>query len=53
MENPTKDRQRFVDTIILIPTLDWSNRLSNLENVVETLIESVFEYLTMLGFPQL
>ena len=39
--NPSKDRERSVDTIILIATPDWSNRLSNFENVVETQFESV------------
>ena len=39
--NPSKDRERFVDTIILIATPDWSNRPSNFENVVETQFESI------------
>ena len=34
--NPIKDRQRFVDTIVLISAADWPKQLSNLENVVQT-----------------
>ena len=37
--NPRKDRQRFVDGIILISTPDWLKGLSNFENVVETPFE--------------
>ena len=37
--NPGKDRQRFVDAIALISALDWSERLSNFENVVQTPFE--------------
>ena len=37
--NPSKDRQRFVDSIILISTPDWLKGLSNFENVVETPFE--------------
>ena len=42
--HPRKDRQRFFDAIVLIPTPDWSNRLSNFENFVEMQFESVFEH---------
>ena len=41
--HPGKDRQRFVDAIVLIPAPNWSNELSNFEHVVETQFESVFE----------
>ena len=37
--NPSKDRQEFVDAIILISALDWSKRLSDFENVVQVLFE--------------
>ena len=37
--NPSKDRQRFVDGIILISTPDWFKGLSNLEIVAETPFE--------------
>ena len=49
----SKDRQRFVGTIVLIPAPDWSNRLSNFETFVETQFESVFERRTLLGFAKL
>ena len=37
--NPSKDRQRFVDSIVLISTPDWLKELSSFENVVETPFE--------------
>ena len=37
--NPSKDRQRFVDAIVLFCSSDWLKRLSNCENVVETPFE--------------
>ena len=42
-----------MDAIVLITPPNWSNGLSNFGNVVETLIESVFELRTMLGFAKL
>ena len=41
--NPSKERQRFVDTIISISTPDWSAGLSNFEYVVETQLKSVLQ----------
>ena len=49
----SKDRQRFVDTIVLIAVPYWSNGLSNFENVAVTQFGSVFERQTMLGFAKL
>ena len=37
--NPSKDRQRFVDGIVLIVTPYWPKRLSNFENLFETPFE--------------
>ena len=37
--SPNKDRQQFVDAIVLISAPDWSKTLSNFEIVVETPIE--------------
>ena len=37
--NLSKDRQRFVDAIVLIFAIDWWKRLSNFENVVQTPFE--------------
>ena len=37
--NLSKDRQRFVDSIILISTPDWLKDLSSFENVVVTPFE--------------
>ena len=34
--NPSKDRERSVDAIVFIAAPDWSDRLSNFENVIET-----------------
>ena len=34
--NPGKDRQQFVCAFVSISASDWSNRLSNFENVIET-----------------
>ena len=39
--NPSKDRQRFVDAIVLIYDSDWSKGLSNFENIVNTPFEFV------------
>ena len=39
LANPSKDRQRFVDGIVLISAPDLSKRLSNFENIVEKLFE--------------
>ena len=48
--NPSKDRQRFVDAVVLISASDWSVKLSNCENLLET----PFEFgLRMLGFAKL
>ena len=52
LENPSKDRQRLADAIVLIAAPGWSNGLSNFENVVETQFESVFARM-MLGFAKL
>ena len=51
--NPSKGRQWFVDAIVLISALDWSIRLSNFENVVETAFDSAFECRTMPSFAKL
>ena len=51
--NPSKDRQRFVDAVVLIVAPDWSNRLSSFENVIETQFESVFERRMPPGFSKL
>ena len=49
-ENPSKDRQRFVDAVVLILSPDWSVKLSNLEHLLET----SFEFgPRMLGFAKL
>ena len=48
--NPSKDRQRFVEAIVLI---DWSKTLLNFTNVVQTPFESAFEPQTMLDFAKL
>ena len=37
--NPSKDRQQFVDAIVLFYGSDWLKRLSNFENIVETPFE--------------
>ena len=48
--NPSKDRQRFVDAVVLISAPHWSAKLSNFEN----LLEMPFEFgLRMLGFAKL
>ena len=50
LENPSKDRTRFVDAVVLISAPDWSVKLSNSENLLET----PFEFcLRMLGFAKL
>ena len=36
LANPCKDRQRFVNSIVLIPAPGWSTRLSNFKNLVQT-----------------
>ena len=36
LENPSKDRQRFVDAVVLISAADWSKALLNFENIVQT-----------------
>ena len=47
--NHSKDRQRFVDAVILISAPDWSIKLSNFEK-----LHSPFEFsLRMLGFAKL
>ena len=46
----SKDCQRFVDAIVLISAPDWSKRLLNFQNVVQTL---AFERRTMLEFAKL
>ena len=47
--NPSKDRQRFVDSV-LISAPDWSIKLPNFENLLET----PFEFgLRMPGFAKL
>ena len=51
--NRSKDRQRFVDAIVLISAADWSKTLSNFENVVFTAFESAFKHRTTLGFAKL
>ena len=51
--NPSKDRRRFVDTIVLIAAPDWSKRLSNFENIIEGQFESVFECQIQPGFSKL
>ena len=51
--NPSKDRQQLVDAIVLILAPDWSNRLSNFENFVETQFETVFERRMLTGFAKL
>ena len=54
LENPSKARQRFVDTIGLISAADWSKTLSNFENIVQTPFESAFEQrTTVLRFAKL
>ena len=48
--NPSKDRQRFVDADVLISAPDWSVKLPNFENLLET----PFEFsLRMPGFAKL
>ena len=37
--NPSKDCQRCVDAFVSIFASDWSNRVLNLENVVEMQFE--------------
>ena len=45
-----KDRQRFVDAVVSISVPDWSVKLSNFEDLLET----PFEFgLRMLGFAKL
>ena len=51
--HPSKDRQRFVDSVVLITAPHWPNRLANFETVVEMQFELVFERRTMLGFAKL
>ena len=40
--NPSKDRQRSVDAIVLISASVWPKRLSNFKNLVETSFEFGF-----------
>ena len=48
--NPSKDRQRFVDAVVLISAPDWSVKLSHFENLLDT----PFEFgLRMLGSAKL
>ena len=48
--NPIKDRQLFVDAVVLISAPDWSVKLLNFEN----LLEMPFKFsLRMLGFAKL
>ena len=48
--NSSKDRQRFVDADVLISAPDWSVKLQNVENLLET----PFEFgLRMPGFAKL
>ena len=42
-ENPSKGHQRFVEAVVLFSAPDWSKRLSNFENVVETQFERSFQ----------
>ena len=50
LENPSKDRQRFIDDDVLISARDWSVKLSNFENLLET----PFDFgLRMPGFAKL
>ena len=51
--NASKDRQRFVDAVVLILTPNRSNKLSNFENVIGTRFESVFQSQTKSGFARL
>ena len=37
--NPSEDRQRFVDAFVLISAPDWSVKLSNFENLLDTPFE--------------
>ena len=37
--NPNKDRQRFVDAVVSVSAPDWSVKLSNFENLLETPFE--------------
>ena len=37
--NPSEDRQRFVDAVVLISAPDWSVKLSNFENLLDTPFE--------------
>ena len=46
--NPSKDSQRFVDAVVLISAPDWSVRILNFKNVIET--RFVF---SLLGFSKL
>ena len=39
LENPSEDRQRFVDAVVLISAPDWSVKLSNFENLLDTPFE--------------
>ena len=49
--NPSKDRQQFVDAVVLlIFAPDWSVKLSNFQNLLETPLEFG---LRMLGFAKL
>ena len=48
--NPSKGRQWLVYAIVLISTPNWSQELSNSENVIQMQFEPVSESQTMLGF---
>ena len=48
-----KNRERFVDAVVLIPVAAWSKTLSNFENVGQTPFESAFEPRAMLDFAKL
>ena len=48
--NSSIDCQRFVDAFVSVFAYDWSNRLSNFKNVVETPFEPAFERRVMIGF---
>ena len=51
--NPDKDRQRFVDAIVLISTHDWPNKLQNVKDFVEMPFEFGLRTSMMLGFARL
>ena len=53
LENPSKDRQRFVDAVVLKGLLIGQTGFRTSNMLLRRFIESVFEHRTMLNFAKL